>query len=1038
MDECTQPVNTQDIYDPRRMGRNNSGLNVADISDVLCILHPATPAAFRIVAHTADRAPQYVLQNNSFSEYEEAGTQQNVEEAETFIIGSDKPHAMDLALRFSAKLLRPELGFVFGRNPLHCDVVLDGDTSKRISNLHFRIYINNQGVLMLEDASTNGTIVDEQVLNGKPEGKRTPGPPARMLQSGSIIQIVSPKPEEIIKFILRIPNREGHEAQFQQNFHLFMRRVTEAQVIADKRFQQGYPNSRLLFPPSKPSPSGSNIRAPVSSIHFGMHWSGGEKYSVVGNIGKGAFATVYQIATKTDGQLFAAKELDKRRCMKNGVLDRKVTNEMQIMQTVNHPNIVQYIEYRDVEHYLYIIMEFVPGGDLQQYLAQHGRLTEAVAKRMSSQVLEALDYLHINKITHRDIKPDNILLADTDPDNFTIKLSDFGLSKVVADDKETFLKTFCGTLLYCAPEVFPHYDQHVAGKGKKRTRRSAPSQPTRSYHSYSQSVDIWSFAAVLWYSLCMEPPFEGVADTTGKGMFDKIMMTPLDTTALIRAGVSNSAIELLIDMLNTDPSARPTPAMCLQHPWFGGKGIKATTTTAGLGAIAEEHENEAPDVGGLSLGEQPSQSSQLSINSADYNFFDPRQSKRFKSDVFDYREHGAPIDSSPEVVFDHIPIANQVTPGPEQVQKAAPKLFGEISQSGLVQLVSGTVKDKTQSFNSEEEALALQHSDPRVLSQRSKTSASPSLLGAESLVRELKMHSPQGSGGSPTAEVNDPATPEVSRTKASVHDSASEITPRPPQRFNRQISIPFPPSLYWDSADPSTHNNEYASKVSGHDFTRHPSIIFPINSRNSGSATDKDNEDESTDGEHLNGIAPNASQFAKPSPLVGKLISTADSFKAINLTLTRRREDWGRAPSNTQVYADGQDTRIPRRAIIIWFFASGIEKFAEDDDGWTELPDLQATIMTEKRGGVLVNGIHLPKNEPERHFFGRLYTGDEIEVFSKDGEVMKFICEFFQGIGRQSRPQNVPQFHVELAQDKTLSQTMSKAKEDSIAGAERP
>lgn len=1044
MDECTQVVNTQDIYDPRRMGRNNSGLNDSDISDVLCILHPATPAAFRIVTHTADRAPQYVLQNNSFSDYQEVESQRDVEEAETFIIGSDKPHAIDLALRFSANLIRPELGFVFGRNPGLCDVVFDGDTSKRISNLHFRIYINNSGVLMLEDASTNGTVVDEQLLKGRTGTTKVPVPPARMLQSGSIIQIVSPKADEVIKFILRIPNREGHEARFQQNFHTFMRRVADAQAdaqaAADLPVHQDKPQARLLFPRPKPSPSGSGtIRAPVSSIHFGMQWSGGEKYSVVGNIGKGAFATVYQLATKADGLLYAAKELDKRRCMKNGVLDRKVTNEMQIMQTVNHPNIVQYIEYHEVEQYLYIIMEFVPGGDLQQYLALHGKLSEAVAKKMSSQVLNALDYLHRNKITHRDIKPDNILLANTDPDNFFIKLSDFGLSKVVADDKETFLKTFCGTLLYCAPEVFPHYDKHVAGKGKKRTRRPIPGQSSKAYHSYSQSVDIWSFAAVLWYSLCMEPPFEGVADNTGQGMFEKIMMTPLDTTALVRVGVSDAAVELLVDMLNTDPAARPVPAICLQHPWFGGNHAQ-TTANVGLGAIAEERETDAPDVASLSLGEQhPSQSSQLSINSADYNFFDPRQSKRFKSNVFDYREHGVPIDSSPEVVFDRIPIVNQVIDAP-QLQTTQPKLFGEISHSGFPVVASG--QDRTQSFDSEDGALAQQHNGPKVLPQDAQVGASPSLLGAESLVRELKMHSPDGSVDSPAAAAaaaDEPATPHASKSKAPVHDSPSDITPRPPQTslFNRQISIPFPPSLFWDSGDPSTHNDAYASKVSGHDFGRNPSIIFQAQDRHSGSATDKDDEHDLTDSDNGRAVQ-SSSQFLKPSPRLGKLISTADSFKAINLTLTKRREDWGRAPSNTQVYADGQDTRIPKRAIIIWFFASDIEKYAADDDSWTKLPDLQACIMTEKRGGIHVNGVLLPKNETERHFFGRLYTGDEIEVFAKEGQApLKFVCEFFHGIGRESRPQNVPPFQVEKSRERPLALAKSKTTEDAVTGAEQ-
>ena len=112
-------------------------------------------------------------------------------------------------------------------------------------------------------------------------------------------------------------------------------------------------------------------------------------------------------------------------------------------------------------------MEYVPHGDLLSFINSETVMPEFLSQITARQVCSALEYLHKRKITHRDIKPDNILIASHEP--FVVKLSDFGLSKIVANE-ETFLRTFCGTLLYCAPEVYPGYDRFLAGKRGKRRR----------------------------------------------------------------------------------------------------------------------------------------------------------------------------------------------------------------------------------------------------------------------------------------------------------------------------------------------------------------------------------------------------------------------------------------------------------------------------------------------------------------------------------------------------------------------------------------
>lgn len=148
----------------------------------------------------------------------------------------------DIALRLSANLKSNEGGFLFGRNTSRCDIVIGRDDQiKRVSNVHFRIYINEYGIIMLEDRSTNGTLVDGHCLCIKDKEN---GPNQRILELGSIVCLVMTPPEADFRFIVRIPQRDDEaEHLYQKNLTNYFCRINQAQKeMQAKALQNGLQN----------------------------------------------------------------------------------------------------------------------------------------------------------------------------------------------------------------------------------------------------------------------------------------------------------------------------------------------------------------------------------------------------------------------------------------------------------------------------------------------------------------------------------------------------------------------------------------------------------------------------------------------------------------------------------------------------------------------------------------------------------------------------------------------------------------------------
>lgn len=181
-------------------------------------------------------------------------------------------------------------------------------------------------------------------------------------------------------------------------------------------------------------------------------------------------------------------------------------------------------------------------------------MEEPVVQCMARQILSAIIYLHGRNITHRDIKPDNILVSARNP--LTFKLADFGLSKEITGQNAT-LKTWCGTPFYMAPEIFPGYHSYLS-----ETRPNPLSE--YSDKPYSQSVDLWSLGAVVYHLLYGELPVRG---DSCEEMLDNIKWHPIGHEKSSKRLISDQAENFLSQTLALAES-RATDAACAYHSWI--------------------------------------------------------------------------------------------------------------------------------------------------------------------------------------------------------------------------------------------------------------------------------------------------------------------------------------------------------------------------------------------------------------------------------------------------------------------------------------
>lgn len=255
------------------------------------------------------------------------------------------------------------------------------------------------------------------------------------------------------------------------------------------------------------------------------------KYEVGRTIGEGTFAKVKFAQNTETGESVAMKILDRSTIIKHKMADQ-IKREISIMKLVRHPYVVRLYEVLASRTKIYIILEFITGGELFDKIVQHGRLSETESRKYFQQLIDGVDYCHSKGVFHRDLKPENLLLDSQG----NLKISDFGLS-ALPEQGVSILRTTCGTPNYVAPEVLGHkgYDGAVA--------------------------DVWSCGVILYVLIAGYLPFDELDLTT---LYSKIEKAEFSCPSWFPVGAKS----LIHRMLDPNPETRVQIEEIRSDEWF--------------------------------------------------------------------------------------------------------------------------------------------------------------------------------------------------------------------------------------------------------------------------------------------------------------------------------------------------------------------------------------------------------------------------------------------------------------------------------------
>ncbi|KAH3743789.1 protein serine/threonine kinase [Pelomyxa schiedti] len=280
------------------------------------------------------------------------------------------------------------------------------------------------------------------------------------------------------------------------------------------------------------------------------HWQIGQP------VGRGGFGTVFMGINTDTGEIFAAKqiELDPSDDDRAQKLLQSYDQEIQLMKTLDHPNIVKYLGATIEGLKLNIFMEYVGGGSLSSILSKFGPFSENMVRSYTKQLLQGLSYLHSCNILHRDIKCANILL-DTGVGRENVKLSDFGCSRKIADNlAHAQQMSVRGTPFWMAPEV-------MLG------------------NAVGTPADVWSLACTVVEMVTGKPPWSQQFPEPALAMFP---ICNSNTPLQIPSHLSPQLQQFLDICLQRDPSLRPDTKTLMKHPFLTMARVAGTLSLSNL------------------------------------------------------------------------------------------------------------------------------------------------------------------------------------------------------------------------------------------------------------------------------------------------------------------------------------------------------------------------------------------------------------------------------------------------------------------------